>query len=41
MEGQTDLSQVVLALQPIGRLPHFLHGWQGQSHQNSDDGDDH
>jgi len=40
MQGQSNLFQIILALKPGGRLPDLLDGWQQQTHQNCDDGDD-
>ncbi len=40
MERQTDLLQIILALQPRRRLAHLLDGGHEQRDQNRDDGDD-
>jgi hypothetical protein len=39
--GESDLLELVLALQPRGRVPHFLHGRQQQADQDGDDRDHH
>jgi hypothetical protein len=37
--GQADLLQIVVALDPVGRLAHLLHGRQEQADQDRDDRD--
>jgi hypothetical protein len=41
VHGQRDLFEVVLALQPAGRLARRLNGGQQQRDQNADDRDYH
>src|SRR5947208_2359351 len=41
VDGQTNLFQVVGALDPIRALAHFLNRGKQQSEQHRDDGDDH
>src|SRR5262249_55960704 len=41
MEGQTNLLQVVLATEAVGRFAYFLDSRQKQSDENADNGDHH
>ena len=41
VQGQTDLLEIVLTLDAVGRFAHLLHGGHEQGDQHGDDGDDH
>jgi hypothetical protein len=41
MRGETDLSEVVQALDPVGCLAHLLNCGQRQADQDDDDGNHH
>jgi hypothetical protein len=41
VDGQSDLLEVVLALDPGGGLAHLLHGGEQEPDQDGNDGDHH